>query len=116
MLSRQGYRILEADGGAQALEVAASSSATIHLLLTDVVMPGMTGPQLVERLRPLYPEMRVLYMSGYSEDVIAGRGLPVPAHCYIAKPFTPDALALKIRDVLAGGSQAFEASSPERAQ
>lgn len=72
----------------------------IHLLLTDVVMPEMSGPDLAARLAQLRPEMKVLYMSGYTDDVIIHRGVLVEGTAFIQKPFAPDALARKIREVL----------------
>jgi PAS domain S-box-containing protein len=100
MLSRFGYRILEAAQGDQALLLAESHPGPIHLLLTDVVMPGMTGRELADHLRAARPSINVLYMSGYAEDLIASRGLLDPGLLYIAKPFVPEALALKVREAL----------------
>jgi two-component system, cell cycle sensor histidine kinase and response regulator CckA len=71
-------------------------------MLTDVLMPLMTGKELAERLRPLRPHIRVLYMSGYTADQISHRGLLDPGALYIAKPFAPDALAAKVREALGG--------------
>ena len=100
MLSRYGYRILQAARGDEARLLAETYPGPIHLLLTDVVMPGMTGRELAEHLSPARPSMKVLYMSGYAEDVIANRGLLDPGLLYIAKPFAPQALALKVREAL----------------
>jgi CheY-like chemotaxis protein len=100
VLESWGYRILEAANGGEALLVAERHEGDIHLLLTDVVMPGITGKELLERLRPLRPETRVLYMSGYPVDLIDSRGLLEPGLPYVPKPFTPDALAAKVREVL----------------
>jgi len=72
----------------------------IHLLLTDVVMPQMTGPELVQRVSPLYPEMKVLYISGYTSDALHQRNLMEPGTAFLQKPFTPDALAQQVRAVL----------------
>lgn len=100
MLSRCGYRILEAAQGDEALLLAACHAGPIHLLLTDVVMPRMTGRELAEHLTATRPAMKVLYMSGYAEDVIASRGLLDPGLLYIAKPFSSEVLALKVREAL----------------
>ena len=83
-----------------ALAAAERHAGPIHLLLTDVVMPHMTGKELAGRLKPLRPEMRVLYMSGYAADVIVRRELLESGASYLAKPFAPDALAAKVREVL----------------
>ena len=99
-LKSYGYRILEAAQGAEALLLAQNCSDPIHLLLTDVVMPHMTGKELAERLGPLRPEMKVLYMSGYAPDLIARRAPLDPGVAHIAKPFAPQALAAKVREVL----------------
>ena len=109
MLSRYGYRILQAARGDEARLLAETYPGPIHLLLTDVVMPGMTGRELAEHLSPARPSMKVLYMSGYAEDVIANRGLLDPGLLYIAKPFAPRALAQKVREAL--GSTAVRAAA-----
>jgi PAS domain S-box-containing protein len=95
-----GYSVLEASSGADALAMIVKHPEPIHLLLTDVVMPGMNGKELAERLRPLRPGIRVLFMSGYSGDVITNRGGLAEGLSYIAKPFAPEVLAAKIREVL----------------
>jgi CheY-like chemotaxis protein len=100
ILKSYGYRALETARGGEALLVAERHPEPIHLLLTDVVMPGMTGRELADRLKPLRPEMRVLYMSGYAADVIAHRGVLDSGVNYIQKPLGPSALAAKIREVL----------------
>ena len=100
MLRSFGYRTLEAAHGAAALELVENCQEPIHLLLTDVVMPNMTGQELANLLHPMRPAMKVLFMSGYAADVIANRGLLEPGLLFIAKPFHPDALALKVREAL----------------
>lgn len=100
VLRGYGYRVLEAQDGASALARSESCGEPIHLLITDVVMPGMTGRQLAERLRETRPGMKVLYMSGYTENVIAKRGVLEPGIAYLAKPFAPAVLAAKAREVL----------------
>jgi two-component system, cell cycle sensor histidine kinase and response regulator CckA len=104
-LDGYGFRILEAANGDAALELARSHQGPIHLLLTDVIMPGMNGRELAERIVPIRPEIRVVYMSGYTEDVIVQRGLLQQGLHYIAKPFAPQALVQKVADALAGGSR-----------
>jgi CheY-like chemotaxis protein len=99
-LQGSGYQILEAAEGSEALRVAEHHSGSIHLLLTDVVMPHMTGKELAERLKQLRPETKVLYMSGYTADVISSRGLLDSGEKYIAKPFHLDSLLAKVREVL----------------
>jgi CheY-like chemotaxis protein len=87
LLEREGYRILAARNGEQAAEMAAVYPDEVHLLVTDVVMPGLTGPQLAERLRPLHPEMKVLYVSGYRHDALDQKGLLGPGVQILPKPF-----------------------------
>jgi PAS domain S-box-containing protein len=102
VLDGLGYRVLEADCGPQALNVAAGCVEEIDLLLTDVVMPGMTGPALAQQLRQHRPAMKVLYMSGYTDDVAGRHGVLEPGAAYLQKPFGTDALAMKVREVLEG--------------
>ncbi|MEW6545107.1 MAG: PAS domain S-box protein [Nitrospirota bacterium] len=99
-LKSAGYRVLEARHGDEALAISARHEAPIHLLLTDVVMPGMSGRELAHRLTPQRPDMKVLYMSGYTSDAIARHGVLEPGIALIQKPFTPAALTAKIREVL----------------
>src|SRR5438876_5865375 len=98
-LARCGYDILQATSGAQALEICGKRDSGIHLLLTDVTMPQMTGPQLAGRLLPLYPEMRVMYMSGYRGDQL-DNCTPARPQWFLPKPFTPNALVGLVRQVL----------------
>jgi PAS domain S-box-containing protein len=100
VLERHGYTILEAPNGEAALQVAATHDGPIHLLLTDVVMPVLSGRPLAERLARLRPETRVLYTSGYTDESIVRHGILEPGIAYLQKPFTPDSLAHKVRDVL----------------
>ena len=100
VLQSQGYNVLDARAGSEALTVRAGYSGSIDLLLTDVIMPGMSGRELAERLIPKDEKMRVLYMSGYTDDAILRRGIFERGTAYIQKPFTPDALARRVREVL----------------
>jgi len=95
-----GYRILEAGDAEAALAVAGNRDLRIDLLLTDVILPGLTGKDLADRLQDLLPGLTVLFMSGYTEDVIAHRGVINPGLHYLPKPFTPRGLAEKVRKVL----------------
>ncbi len=93
--------MIEALDGEQAVKVARENSGQkIHLLLTDVVMPGMSGRELAENLGLLHPKMKVIYMSGYTANVIVHHGVLEEGMNYIQKPFTLDALARKVREVL----------------
>ncbi len=99
-LTRHGYRVLETALGPAALALANSHSGLIHLLLTDVVMPGMSGRELADRLTARRPEVRVLFMSGYTDDAVVRHGMLEPGLAYLQKPFCPDVLAAKVREVL----------------
>jgi CheY-like chemotaxis protein len=101
-LGRLGYRVLAAEDPSRALQAAEGHDGTIALLLTDVVMPGMNGRELAGRIARLRPEARVLYMSGYAEDAIAHHGILQEDVVLLQKPFTPDALAGRVREVLDG--------------
>jgi YesN/AraC family two-component response regulator len=92
--------VIEAARGDQALAIAETMRGPIHLLLTDVVMPEMSGRVLAERFSEVRPNARVLYMSGYTNDAIVRHGVLEPGLAYIQKPFSPEILARKIREVL----------------
>jgi PAS domain S-box-containing protein len=100
MLRKHGYSVLIASQGDQALEIAARHHGRIHLLLTDVVMPGISGRVLAERLMMTRPDTRVLYMSGYSDDAILRHGVKSAGTLFVQKPFSVEALAEKIRETL----------------
>jgi two-component system cell cycle sensor histidine kinase/response regulator CckA len=101
VLTGQGYTVIEASGGDEAMHFAKQHERKpIHLLLTDVVMPGMSGGELAATLRVQHPSLKVLYMSGYTDNAIVHHGVLEEGINYIQKPFTLDALARKVRDVL----------------
>ena len=100
ILEMQGYEVIEARHGAEALALEAGHEGPIHLLITDVVMPEMSGRELAQRLVPLRPEMSVLYISGYTDDAIVRHGVLEAGMAFLPKPFTPDALAAKVREIL----------------
>jgi len=100
ILEMNGYNVLEARHGVEALEISERHQGPIHLMVTDVVMPQMSGRELAQRLQPLRPDMKVLYMSGYTDDAIVRHGVLGAGMAFLSKPFTPDALALKIHEVL----------------
>ncbi len=99
-LEGQGYAVLEACDSNQALEICRNHSQAIHLMVTDVVMPGLDGRQLAQRAAGLRPQMKVLYVSGYTENTIVHRGVLDPGISFLQKPFRPMDLAVKIREVL----------------
>jgi PAS domain S-box-containing protein len=100
MLERYGYRVLEAADGEAAIRLAANSTEHIHLLLTDVVMPNVSGRDLAEMFAKTFPDSKVLFMSGYTDDAIVRHGILQEGIAYLQKPFTPDSLASKVRRVL----------------
>ncbi|MDY0312902.1 MAG: PAS domain S-box protein, partial [Desulfobacterales bacterium] len=100
MLEKLGYRVLAGSRPEEALRLARAHEAAIDLLITDVVMPRMNGRDLAHRLQKLYPDLRVLFMSGYTADVIARQGILDEGMQFIQKPFSREALALKVAEVL----------------
>ena len=100
VLTRQGYRVLTAPSGDEALALARQFDGTIDVLVTDIVMPGMSGPELARQLQAVRPEIATVYMSGYTGDTLAALGLEREAAAFLQKPFTPAALAQKVRDVV----------------
>jgi CheY-like chemotaxis protein len=110
-LEAGGFRVLSAENGEAALEVARRFGGPFDLLLTDVVMPGMNGRVLAEQLFPLQPEMKVLYMSGYTDSFIAGHGVLDPQTHLLHKPFREEDLIRKVRDVLDGAKNSTPALS-----
>jgi PAS domain S-box-containing protein len=100
LLEANGYHVIEAEHGEKAIQLVENSQIPIDLLLTDVVMPGMTGKQLAKRLLELRPELHVLYMSGYTDDVINTRGVLMGDTLLVAKPFTRALLLRRVREAL----------------
>jgi PAS domain S-box-containing protein len=100
VLTQKGYRVLRAPDGQAALEMAHGHPEEISLLVTDIVMPGMTGRELAEALSAERPALRVLYMSGYTDDAVVRHGVLTEGMPYLQKPFAPRALASKVREVL----------------
>jgi nitrogen-specific signal transduction histidine kinase/ActR/RegA family two-component response regulator len=100
VLERHGYRVLVAPEGQLALNVLAGHPGEVHLLLTDVVMPGMSGRQLAAQFSVLRPDAQVLFMSGYTTDAVVRHGVLEPGIAYLQKPFSPEALARTVRRVL----------------
>jgi two-component system cell cycle sensor histidine kinase/response regulator CckA len=100
ILRRLGYKVLAAADGQEALALAEAYPQPIHLLLTDVVMPKMNGQELARRFTPLHPESRILFTSGYAEDSIVHHGVVEAGLSFLAKPYLPQTLAKKVREVL----------------
>jgi CheY-like chemotaxis protein len=99
-LEISGYKILEASSPAAALQLFGQHQAVIQALVTDVVMPGMSGCQLAERLTQERPRLKVLYMSGYTDEAVLRAGVSTSAFNMLLKPFTPSKLARKVREIL----------------
>ena len=109
VLEDQGYNVLRARDGIEALHLAADFDGEIHLLVTDVIMPHMNGHELAVKLAELRPDMKILYVSGYSDNDIGDHGTLDPSHELLQKPFTPQTLARKIREVIREGKYAVAA-------
>jgi CheY-like chemotaxis protein len=100
VLTDAGYTVLEAPDGAEALKLAEGHAGPIDLLVSDMVMPRMTGPELARRLSPQRPGMRILFMSGYVDKEVATDDTLKRGRGYIQKPFSPESLAVKVRETL----------------
>lgn len=112
-LERYGYSVLAATGPADAIRISQAHVGTIHLLVTDVMMPQLNGRRLAELLYSERPEMKVLYMSGYTDDAIVRQGILDAGISFLHKPFTPATLASKLREMLDNGIQAVKEDSRE---
>ena len=103
-LRKNGYTVLAAESAREGLEVVRGHAGGIDLLITDVVMPDMNGPELVRALATIRPQTRTLFMSGYMDDALGDHGV-LPSHAnFIQKPFSPRVIAQKVRDILDGNS------------
>jgi YesN/AraC family two-component response regulator len=103
-LKKLGYRVIEAKNGIEACLLATQHVGELHLLLTDVVMPGMNGRELALHVKTIKPGLNILFMSGYLDDVGLGAGLDTGRTGFLQKPFTPDQLAKTVREVLDGAT------------
>jgi PAS domain S-box-containing protein len=103
VLQAGGYSVLEASNGVEALAVAERYQGAIDVLLTDVVMPGISGRDLAQRLRTLRPEIKIIFISGYTNEMVFHQDPPDAAVSFLQKPFSPDALSRKVQDVVHGG-------------
>ena len=113
-LTKIGYRIVEAMNGIEACLIATQYSGQFDMLLTDIVMPGMNGRELAGRLHLIYPNLKVLFMSGYLDDVTANAGLEQHQTAFLQKPFTPDVLARSIRELLDATAHAGRANGAQQ--
>jgi two-component system, cell cycle sensor histidine kinase and response regulator CckA len=102
ILKRHGYTVVEARHGADALDIGRRYHGPIHLLLTDVVMPEMSGPELVSRIAPIRPQMKIIYMSGYPADAIDHQGMIDQGIEFLPKPIGVETLVRTLREVLDG--------------
>jgi CheY-like chemotaxis protein len=100
ILQGAGYQVLEAEDGEQALQLAASHPGPINILLTDVMMPGINGKELADKLLVGRPEVKAIFMSGRAAEVISDAGVLIPVDAFLAKPFTVERLLNKVRERL----------------
>jgi two-component system, cell cycle sensor histidine kinase and response regulator CckA len=103
-LRKLGYRVVEAKNGVEACLLATQQAGSLHLLLTDVVMPGMGGRELAQHLSVIKPDLRTLFMSGYMDDVGIMAGQEEGTSSFLQKPFTPEVLARAVRNLLDAGT------------
>jgi two-component system, cell cycle sensor histidine kinase and response regulator CckA len=102
VLSRNGYTVLAAESGREALDLVRTHTGDIHLLITDVMMPDMDGPELVKQLSTIRPDTRALFMSGYMDDTLGDYRILSTNANFIQKPFSPRTIAQKVREILDG--------------
>ena len=100
ILSNEGFKVIEADGGLSAISSCEDHTGPIDLLLTDVILPQLNGWQVADRVAATWPDVRVLYMSGYDENTVSESGVFASAGTFLEKPFTMSALLEKVRGVL----------------
>ncbi len=100
ILQMNGYKVFEAERGSEAIEICERERGTINMMVTDVVMPRMSGPQLADHLAEVRPDMKVLYMSGYTDSAIINHGVLESGTAFLQKPFTPASLLNKVREIL----------------
>ena len=108
-LEREGYRLLDASGPGEAQKICHNYKGAIHLMITDVIMPKLNGRELAERVAVIRPDMRVLFMSGYTDNAVVASGILKEDRWFLQKPFTPAALARKVRQVLEAGGKSRHA-------
>ena len=100
ILQGAGYQVLEAEDGEQALRISGSHPGAIHILLTDVMMPGINGKELADKVQTGRPEVKAIFMSGRAAEVISDAGVLIPVDAFLAKPFTVERLLSKVRERL----------------
>ncbi|HEX6132631.1 MAG TPA: PAS domain S-box protein [Longimicrobiales bacterium] len=113
ILQRRGYKVIAAADGNEAIEAAERAHGRIHLLLTDVIMPGLNGQDVAERVRALRPDVRVLFMSGYNEEAVLRHGVLAAGSAFIEKPFSPSALLDRVRAILGDPPEDPADAAPE---
>jgi CheY-like chemotaxis protein len=101
-LRGNGYTVLAACDGTEALRLVDAHAGPVQIVVTDVIMPGLAGPEVVDLVAPRYPEMKVLYISGYSDDSVVRHGFIGPGRAFLSKPFSPDDLLGRVRELLEG--------------
>ena len=111
-LNAYGYSVLTAENGVAALDACRSQTETVDLVLTDVVMPEMSGPECVAKLQRIYPNVGVVFMSGHAEPALDHRGVLEPGVALVHKPFTAEELAVRLRETLDSRSEAVPVSHP----